>query len=89
MKDSPKEMLALPRKICFHWCMEQICERAKIEAGGPAALAKALGGLTSQAVSQWKKIPAERVLDVERLTGISRHELRPDVFGEASTEAAE
>lgn len=63
--------------------MEQICERAKNEAGGPAALAKALGGLTSQAVSQWKKIPAERVLDVERLTGISRHDLRPDVFGEA------
>lgn len=63
--------------------MVDICEKAKNDAGGPAALAKALGGLTSQAVSQWKKIPAERVLDVERITGISRHELRPDVFGDA------
>lgn len=26
-------------------------------------------------------IPAERVLDIERITGISRRELRPDVFG--------
>jgi DNA-binding transcriptional regulator YdaS (Cro superfamily) len=62
--------------------MENFCEQAKDKAGGPAALAKALGGtLTSQAVSQWRKVPAERVLDVERITGISRHDLRPDVFG--------
>lgn len=26
-------------------------------------------------------IPAERVLEIERLTGISRYDLRPDVFG--------
>ncbi len=62
--------------------MEKFCEKAKEVAGGPSALAKALGGVTSQAISQWKKIPAERVLDVERITGISRHKLRPDVFGE-------
>lgn len=60
--------------------MENICETAKEKAGGPAALAKALGNITPQAVSQWKKVPAERVLDVERVTGIPRHELRPDVF---------
>lgn len=70
--------------------MKNVCDLAKTKAGGPAALAKAIGGVTSQAVSQWKKIPAERVLDIERLTGISRHELRPDVFGEApAREAAE
>ena len=68
--------------------MENFCERAKDIAGGPAALAKALGGVSSQAVSQWKKVPAERVLGVERLTGISRHDLRPDVFG-PKQEAAE
>lgn len=61
--------------------MENACELAKLKAGGPAALAKAIGGVSPQAVSQWKKVPAERVLDVERLTGISRHDLRPDVFG--------
>jgi DNA-binding transcriptional regulator YdaS (Cro superfamily) len=69
--------------------MENICEKAKVAAGGPAALAKALGRVTPQAVSQWKKIPAERVRDVERVTGISRHDLRPDVFGPAPHEAAE
>lgn len=37
-------------------------------------------GITHGAVSQWRRIPAERVLDVERLTGISRHELRPDLY---------
>lgn len=35
------------------------------------------------AVRGWKKVPAERVLDVERISGISRHILRPDVFGPA------
>jgi DNA-binding transcriptional regulator YdaS (Cro superfamily) len=67
--------------------MENVCDIAKEKAGGPAALAKALGGITSQAVSQWKKVPAERVLDVERITGISRRDLRPDVFGQSETAA--
>lgn len=31
-----------------------------------------------------RKVSPERVLDFERITGISRHELRPDVFGEAA-----
>lgn len=61
--------------------MENALEKAKTAVGGPAALAKAIGGLSSQAVSQWKRVPAERVLDVERISGVSRHELRPDIFG--------
>lgn len=34
------------------------------------------------AVSRWVRgrVPAERVLPIERLTGISRHELRPDLY---------
>lgn len=62
--------------------------KAKEAAGGNAGMAEKLGGLTSQAVSQWKRVPAGRVLEVERITGISRHHLRPDVFGPASHEAA-
>jgi transcriptional regulator with XRE-family HTH domain len=33
-------------------------------------------------VLRWEegRIPAERVLDVERITGIPRHELRPDLY---------
>jgi DNA-binding transcriptional regulator YdaS (Cro superfamily) len=36
--------------------------------------------LTSQAISQWTRVPAERVLPVEAATGIPRHELRPDLY---------
>jgi len=67
--------------------------KAKESAGGSVALAAALSAagpkLTSQAVSQWKRVPAERVIEVERLTGVSRHELRPDVFGPAASTASE
>lgn len=68
--------------------MTEAVERAKRIAGGPAALAKALGGITPQAVSQWKRVPPDRVIEVERITGISRHELRPDVFGPLQKEGA-
>jgi Uncharacterized protein conserved in bacteria, prophage-related len=68
--------------------MDEALERAKKNVGGPAALAKALGGITSQAVSQWKKVPPERVIEVERISGVSRHELRPDIFGPAPQETA-
>jgi len=38
--------------------------------------------VTHGAVSQWLRfrIPAERVLDVERASGISRDRLRPDLY---------
>lgn len=49
-------------------------------AGGNAGIARAIGGITPQAVSQWRRVPAERVIDVERISGVSRHELRPDIY---------
>jgi DNA-binding transcriptional regulator YdaS (Cro superfamily) len=48
-------------------------------AGSTAKLAAALG-IASQAISQWRRVPAGRVLDVERVTGVSRHDLRPDLY---------
>ena len=49
-------------------------------AGGVAALAKEIS-VTSQAVSQWRRVPADRVLAVERATGVPRQRLRPDIYG--------
>jgi DNA-binding transcriptional regulator YdaS (Cro superfamily) len=68
--------------------MEKALSEAKERAGGAVGLASKLGDLTPQAVSLWKRVPAGRVLDVERITGVSRHELRPDIFGEAPSEHA-
>lgn len=52
------------------------------KVGGIAHLAEKLG-IARQAIYQWSRIPAERVVDVERITGVSRTELRPDIFGDA------
>lgn len=56
-------------------------------AGGPVALGRALG-VTSQAIAQWKQAPPKRVLEIERVTGVSRHRLRPDIYGPPASEAA-
>lgn len=39
--------------------------------------------LDKSTIHRWEKhgVPTERVLQVEAVTGISRHSLRPDVFG--------
>jgi DNA-binding transcriptional regulator YdaS (Cro superfamily) len=35
--------------------------------------------ITRAAVSLWQRVPAERLPDVERITGIPRHMLRDDI----------
>lgn len=50
-------------------------------AGGTIPLARNLG-ITRQAVEQWQVAPAERVLSIERITGVSRYVLRPDIYGD-------
>ncbi len=62
---------------------DPVLERALQIAGGPKLLAAALD-CTPQAVSQWKRVPALRVLAIERITGIPREELRPDLHAEAA-----
>ncbi|MES2367483.1 MAG: YdaS family helix-turn-helix protein [Pseudomonadota bacterium] len=39
-------------------------------------------GCTRQAVSNWRKIPAERVLRLERFTTLTRYQMRPDIYGD-------
>jgi DNA-binding transcriptional regulator YdaS (Cro superfamily) len=60
------------------------------DLGGPTKAAEVLGG-TPQQVVNWRNrgaVPANMVLKVEKVTGISRHVLRPDVFGRAPESAA-
>ena len=47
---------------------------------GPTGLAKLLADITPQAISQWPQVPYKRVLEVEKVSGISRHRLRPDIY---------
>lgn len=63
---------------------ESAIKRAARAAGGQSALARALG-VTPQAVQGWcdsGKVPAIRVLDVERAIAgkVTRHELRSDLY---------
>lgn len=58
-------------------------ERAVTKAGSQTALA-AICGVSQTAVWKWiqssKRMPAEYVLRTEEATGISRHDLRPDIY---------
>jgi len=51
----------------------------KAERGRLTKLANGLK-VTPTAIKQWETIPAERMADVSRLTGIPMDELRPDIF---------
>jgi DNA-binding transcriptional regulator YdaS (Cro superfamily) len=68
--------------------MKTALEIAKEKVGGSTGLANALGGITPQAVSQWRRVPAERAIEVERVTGVPRHELRPDIYPRENGAAA-
>jgi len=48
--------------------------------GGVSELARRIG-ISQPSVSNWDRIPAERVLSIESATGVNRAILRPDLFG--------
>lgn len=65
--------------------IETVIERL----GGPAKGAEVLA-VSPAVIGMWKlrrRIPADKVLAVENATGISRHELRPDIFGKSESAA--
>jgi DNA-binding transcriptional regulator YdaS (Cro superfamily) len=47
--------------------------------GGITELARRLG-ISQPSISNWRRVPAERLLAVEAATGIDRSVLRPDLF---------
>jgi DNA-binding transcriptional regulator YdaS (Cro superfamily) len=49
------------------------------KAGSVTKLAAALD-VAPQAISQWCRVPGSRVIEIERITGVPRHELRPDLY---------
>ena len=57
-------------------------------AGGVGALARKIG-ISQPSVSNWSRIPAERVVAIETATGIDRSVLRPDLYGERHPNAAD
>jgi len=59
--------------------MEKLTAYLKAERGRLSRLAAALD-IGPSAISQWEEIPLSRVVAVEKVTGIPRHELRPDFF---------
>lgn len=56
-------------------------KNAIAKAGSQVELAKRLG-VSQQRFHWWTKhkLPAEWVLSVEKASGVSRHELRPDLY---------
>jgi TorA maturation chaperone TorD len=56
--------------------------------GGITELARRLG-ISQPSVSNWDRIPAERVLAVEAATGVARGVLRPDLFSTARLKAVD
>ena len=69
---------------------ETAIQKAAVAAGGQSALARSLK-VTPQAVQKMcasGRVPAERVLAIERLTGVLRTELRPDLYPDAEDGAA-
>lgn len=60
---------------------DQGLQEAIRAVGGVSELARRIG-LSQPSISNWDRIPAERVLSVEAATGIARVVLRPDLFNE-------
>lgn len=54
-------------------------------AGGVVQLARKIG-VAQPSISNWNKVPAQRVIAVEAATGVSREQLRPDLYSEPAVQ---
>ena len=54
--------------------------RAAVQAaGGFHALGRSLG-ISHEAIRQWQRVPDRRIIQVEKVTGVDREILRPDLY---------
>jgi TorA maturation chaperone TorD len=65
---------------------DQGLDEAIRAAGGVSELARRIG-ISQPSVSNWDRIPAERVIAVEQATNVNRAVLRPDLYGETASQA--
>ena len=61
--------------------MDELLKWLDGERGRKVTLAKECKR-THGAISQWARVPSDLVLTVERVSGIRREVLRPDLYGE-------
>lgn len=71
---------------CYAAVMTDLQDLLNKSADGTRSDIARACNITPQAVYQWTEVPPQHVLTVEKMTGISRHFLRPDIFGKASAE---
>src|SRR5260370_1891140 len=60
-------------------------DRAIDAAGGIAQLARKIG-IAQPSVSNWNRVPAQRVIAVEAATGVPPSQLRPDLYSDPPLE---
>lgn len=72
----------------YHDGMYPVMEKLRTWRQSVGLTAEEAGNLIGVSNVQWgriengtRQVAADKVLEVERVTGISRHDLRPDVFG--------
>ena len=53
--------------------------KALTAAGGIRPLARALN-IDPASVSRWTRVPYEHILSIEKITGVPREELRPELY---------
>jgi DNA-binding transcriptional regulator YdaS (Cro superfamily) len=64
--------------------MDSALKAAVTKAGGVRALARLLN-ITHAAILQWGRVPTERIIEIERVTGIPRERLRPELYRQPVT----
>jgi TorA maturation chaperone TorD len=67
---------------------DQGLQEAIRAVGGVTELARRIG-ISQPSVSNWTRVPAERVLAVEAASGVGRATLRPDLYGENAVDDVE